>query len=344
MSTHRATDLRHVNQLTQCYCALGLPIQRAPALEPRAAFVVAHERLTLIARAATQAASASAAAKATQRAMAIVVVDSQARVCQSLLVHDQGAVIAGRHTSCGLRLDGDTISLRQLAVLVRSEGGCLQAHVRDLATSAPFVTEDGERNTAVVAEGPLYLAIEGYALWLVPVGADLELPASAEDAFAALPARRFIDRRPPDDSSLVRRVGAIIPHRSERVSAVTSLAPPLMLGDDDEPEVGWGTIRIQHGAHREKRTVTAERLESGVLLGRYERCGLVLSGPRHYISRVHALLLRVGAEVWVVDTASTNGIWRRSERVGCAVLQDDDHLSLAKEVMVSWHRTHHPEA
>jgi pSer/pThr/pTyr-binding forkhead associated (FHA) protein len=325
---------RGVNPATRCYSSVGLqgPGAAGHPLDNRAAFVVAHERVRVLA-AATK-----------RRAVALVAVDAQGRVCDSLLIHDGRALIIGRHTACGLRLTSETISLRHAAVIVRSAQDDLQIHVRDLATGKPFVTEDGEPNTAVVSEGPLYLAMEGYALWLVPVGGGFDLDPRASHAFESLPSRRFVDRRAPSDDSQVRPAAAIFPHRTGEETAVTSLRSPLLLGDGEEPEVGWGAIRIQQGVHRERRTVSAERLESGILLGRYPRCGLVLNDPTNLISRVHALLLRIGDETWIVDTASTNGTWRGNERVNASILHAHEFLRLSTSVSLEWHRIAHAEA
>ncbi|MCC6521320.1 MAG: FHA domain-containing protein [Polyangiaceae bacterium] len=321
------------NEPTRVLSLSDLGRSRQAPLGPRAAFLVAHERLTVLASAATEP------------AVALVAVDAQARVFGSRLLRARGALVVGRHSQCGLCLGRETISLRHVAFLVQGSGQQLRIHARDLATGAPFVTEDGHPNSAVVAEGPLYVAIEGYALWLVPVGPSLGIAPRADDAYAALPPRAFVDRRPP---SLGAAPEPPAPHRvGERragSTSITSLGPPLLLGDGDEPEVGWGVLRIDDGKHKERRSVSAERLERGILLGRYARCGLVLSSPTNTISRVHALLLRIGAEVWVVDTASTNGIFRGDAPVHADVLGDVDVLSLSHSVRLEWRRTEHPEA
>ena len=304
-------------------------------LSARAAFLVAHERLAVLASAATRP------------SIAVLAVDAQARVFDSRLLGDGAALIVGRHSQCGLQLPSSTVSLRHLAVLVQHERGRPMVQVRDLATGVPFLTEDGVRNAAVVADGPLYVSVAGYALWFVPVDADRPT-ATPEAAFAALGERTFVDRRAPEPPRPAPRAHRVTqpppPGDAPEHSAVTSLGPPLLLGDGDEPEIGWGVLRIQHGQYREKRAVTAERLERGILLGRYERCGLVLSTAASTISRVHALLLRIGAAVWLVDTASTNGVFRAGAPVVAEQLRDDDSFTLSRSVTVEWHRTQHAEA
>ena len=75
---------------------------------------------------------------------------------------------------------------------------------------------------------------------------------------------------------------------------------------------------------------------SGILLGRSRRCdaGRVLSVRT--ISRVHLLLIELGGIVYVVDTASYNGLWdgeRLRARVsmgGAIFARDDDAETLMK--------------
>jgi hypothetical protein len=115
------------------------------------------------------------------------------------------------------------------------------------------------------------------------------------------------------------------------------------MGEGDEPEVGWGTLRLAHQDYREKRAVSAEALEQGVLVGRYQRCGLRVGGP-DCVSRVHLLLVRIGAELWAIDTASTHGVRRNERALDAGVLGDVDSLSLPGAVTLEWKRQIHPSA
>jgi hypothetical protein len=269
----------------------------------------------------------------------VVAVDARARVVESLCLEDRGALVIGRHSAVGLRLPGETVSLRHAAALACFEGERPALRLWDLQSGAPFLAEDGEPNAGLLAEGPLYAAIDGYALWFIPAGTDLR--GSAEAAWEALPPRTFLDRRTP----AAPRAAAPLPSRDDgdEVSRVTRLAPPLLFGDGEEPEIGWGELRVSCGAHRERRAVSAERLEQGVLIGRYQRCGLQIAGFDR-VSRVHLLLVRLGAAVWAIDTASTNGVRRGETSLGAEVLRDVDTLTLAGQVTLDWKRTIHPDA
>jgi len=302
-----------------------------PALGPRASFLVAHERLALL------------AGVAAGHAMVVAAVDGNARVVASLLVPDGGALILGRHTACGLRLDAASISLRHLAALVRFEGDRPVLHLRDLASGHPFTTEDGQPTAAVIADGPLYASIGEYAFWFIPAAAlRTNTSRSPAEAWLALPARSFLERRAAGLGP--RPAAPRAPRGDASISHITHVAPPLLLDAGDSPEIAWGVLRLDAGARRERRWVSAERLEQGILLGRYDRCSVLLATPGNTTSRVHALLIRLGAEVWILDTASTGGIQRGSEVVTAEVLRDVDRLSLGREMTLGWERIVHPEA
>ena len=77
----------------------------------------------------------------------------------------------------------------------------------------------------------------------------------------------------------------------------------------DPSESRRASLRIL-GPRTQVRLALGDRaLDRGVLLGRYPRCAFsgVLGGDG--ISRVHALILRVGEGVFAFDTASTNGLY-----------------------------------
>jgi hypothetical protein len=345
------------NPRTCCLDLDGAAALRARRLGPRAAFLVAYERLSLL------------AGIAQRPALAVAAVDPEARVVESLLLDDRRALVIGRHTSAGLRLPADSVALRQIAALACFEGARPVLHLWDLRTGTPFVTQDQQPNGAVVADGPLYAAIAGYSLWFVPVGGPFRFvpaPTGAEAAWQALPECAYIDRRAPlAPAPWAQRqvtMGGDPPYRQasparpaqpgetglrpraavrEGSTSITRMGPPLLMGEGDEPEIGWGTIRLTGPELREQRTVSAERLEQGVLIGRYERCGVTVGTDR--VSRVHLLLVRIGLDVWAIDTASTNGVRRGGEILSAGVLGDVDTLALGP-ITLGWRRIIQPEA
>lgn len=311
--------------------------RRQAPLGPREAFLVAYDRLALLAPIASGP------------AFVVAAVDPSARVTASLLLHDRRALILGRHTQCGLRIDDETVALRQVAALLRCEGARPILHLRDLGTDLPFMTEDGAPTAGVIADGPLYIAMGSVAVWFLPCPLS-SAGLLADEAWSALAPRTFLDRRAPEAGirpAVVPSAEGPAPRargRCGEITTVTRVTAPLLLGDDDDPEIAWGTLKLDSGARRVRRAVSAERLEQGILVGRYGRCSLLIETPDSTVSRVHVLLLRLGMEVWIIDTASTNGVKRGDDDVHADVLRDADTLTLGREVTLVWERIQHAEA
>jgi hypothetical protein len=242
--------------------------------------------------------------------------------------------------ACGLQLSSEAVCLRHLTVYARSGAPGAPPAIRlwDLNTQQPFLTEDGTSNVAVLAQGLLYAAVDEYALLFVPTrgSAVRSWPEDAEEAWARLPPRQFIDQRP---SSTARR--QVPPPRvaGQPPSArIIRLGPPLPLSGQGRPESAWGVLRLVGAGQREEHYISLSRLEQGVLLGRYERCGIVLAADGLGLSRVHLLLVRMGEEVLAIDTSSSNGTWRGPVEVQTTALEDSDSLELGESLLLHWRR------
>ncbi len=95
---------------------------------------------------------------------------------------------------------------------------------------------------------------------------------------------------------------------------------------------------MQLGANTLPLTVDRTMLERGVLIGRHDRCDIVI--PEASVSRVHAVLLDVDDTLFLIDTGSSNGVWHRSgARVRCAPVEDGDAF-LIGAATVRWRRLH----
>ncbi|MFO0588359.1 MAG: FHA domain-containing protein [Polyangiaceae bacterium] len=339
---HTHTGIAFENERT----SLAQRYSEAPpalAPEPRAAFLVAHDRLSALAEAARGP------------ALAVVAIDARARVVDASLVPDRSALVIGRHTYCGLRLPRARVALRQMAVLARQEDGKMHAHVWDLRTEQPFTIEDGGQVSAVVADGPLYLAVDEYAMWVVPVDLVKRLPGRASDAWDALPKRSLSDRRyPGEPPPMDERTGPARPAMTgsgaapartalDEITHVTTQPAPVLVGDDPGAGLGWGSLTLSSGNEQITYAVSADRLARGILVGRYERCGLRI-GPLGRVSRVHVLVVRIGDEVWAIDAASSNGVRRGSKEVSAVVLGSPDQVVLADVLTVGWRKTLFPDA
>jgi hypothetical protein len=321
------------------FLAEGADIASAPG--PRESFLVAYDRLADLARAA--------------RGPAFVVgaVGNDMRLVAAELAEAESTVTIGRHTKCRIRLPSERVSLRHVVALVlEDEPDVPMIRLWDLNTREPFSTEDGNKNCAVVSSCPTYLAIGSFAVWCLPCGTDDEWPERASAAWDAMPARSFVDRRSPLPSDRRGGVHALPPPKRrggpyrgfEENSRITTLAPPLLLGDDDEPELAWASIRLQSRGAKAKRSVSAERLGQGLLIGRYERCGLSLGEIDKNVSRVHLLLVRIGSDVWAIDTGSTNGVRRDGKGIAALILGDVDRLEFGSNMTLDWTKLEHAEA
>ena len=68
---------------------------------------------------------------------------------------------------------------------------------------------------------------------------------------------------------------------------------------------------IGHKLEKPGCLLSPAALRRGILLGRYSRCDVAHLLGEHSISRAHALLLEVEGDVWLFDTASTEGTYAR---------------------------------
>ncbi|HEX5751832.1 MAG TPA: FHA domain-containing protein [Archangium sp.] len=300
-------------------------------LEMREAFIAAHEWLSMLARQA-------------RRPMVLVAaVDVHARVVDAVGLGSGHSLVIGRHTGCGLRLGCDSLSLRHLVAHAgpAAPGTPPLLWLWELHTGRPFMTEDGRFNAAVRTQGPLYAAVGPYALLFLPLQGHGEAPwpARAEEAWRALPARRFLDQR---------SAGAAAPPRTGRrrldgrpyQTEISPLGALLTLSEPGEPESPWAELRLEWEGRVERHFLSREHLGQGVLLGRYERCGIRLSQGLGALSRVHLLLVRLGEEVLAIDTASTNGTWRGPTRIETTRLHEQDSLVLGRTLRLDWRRLH----
>lgn len=309
---------------------------------PRESFILLYDRLAEVARVAKKP------------GFVIGAIGKDMRVLGTELAPAQSTVSIGRHTKCRIRLPSDRVSLRHvLALILEEEPGIPTIRLWDLNTRDPFSTEDGNKNCAVVSDGATYLTIGSFAIWCLPCGNGKEWPDRATTAWDSMPPRSFIDRRAPLPSHRRGGVHALPPPMQrkggpyrghEDNSRITTLAPPLLLGDDEEPELAWATIRLQARSAKAKRSVSAERLGQGLLIGRYERCGLSLGDIDKNVSRVHLLLVRIGSNVWAIDTGSTNGVRREGKNIEALILQDTDRLEFGSNMTLDWAKLEHAEA
>jgi hypothetical protein len=239
----------------------------------------------------------------------------------------------GRHGSAELFLPWDDgLSLRHLLALVWRNGDETRLRLVDLLTPTGFHAESGALLRSAESNGPLVLRVAGFSLFALPTGGPLPWNPAAEDPFASLPARTL---------STVERPAPPPPPRHDpdmgtaRAQIWYPPEPPaerlLDLG-----ETASGRLIVQSTRGTQSFLLGESALARGVLLGRYERCGIRLDDPGHTVSRVHAFLIRLGGTLVLADAGSSNGLCARGKDVRSVVVTPRELYGLSDEVSVFW--------
>lgn len=272
-------------------------------------------------------------------------------LCVAAKIGTANSAIVGRHSMTDLYLDGDaSLSLRHLVVVVSPldlTSGEVRFRVIDLRTQAAFQDEHGRRFEGLVAEGPLFIRCGNYVLFCLPTGDPTSWPERAEDAWACIPERVYLEaaEAEPDRWRRKRRVRHRNQHDAisgiERRAAITLVQGELgpvraqtrLLGEGEQPV---GALRLRVGSVVHSVLVGARAIHRGILLGRYERCDVDGSKllTSENISRVHLLIVEVNERVYAIDTASTNGTWMAEDdrEVRIAALDPGTELCLGNDL------------
>jgi hypothetical protein len=306
----------------------------------------------------------------TQPGVAVVAVDTiRQRVAGTLAlaarVGRANAAIIGRHGHCDLYLHADpTLALRHLVLLAHPISSTRETTYRllDLRTRTAFADEAGKRLEALTANGPTFVRVGTYVLFLLPTGPDdaAGWPEDPTEAWSCVPERVYVEESEaePDRWRRWRRGGVMSDARSlaagtgvkdfqsqqrdsrndsvtmVRTSPGPSRASITGTGARDEPIAGMLTLRA--GGKQQSMAVGATAAKTGVLVGRYERCDThgasVLA--HHGISRVHVLLVDVDGVLHAIDTGSTNGIFTSggTEEVRVTALASGAELVLGDDL------------
>ncbi|MHB8876046.1 MAG: FHA domain-containing protein, partial [Myxococcaceae bacterium] len=240
----------------------------------------------------------------------------------------------GRHSKVDLHLpDDEELSLRHLLVLVRRTAGALHLRIADLATPAGFQAEEGGVLRAVTANGTLVLRAASYSLFVLPTGEPPPWDPAAADPWLTLPQRAVVAEARVARSPLSRRQRA-------RETSVTFVAGPAEPGPGpmrDEGEAVEGMLVITNDDAEQRLSVGASALERGIILGRYSRCSGDTSMMTDAVSRVHAMLIAVEGDAYLVDAGSTNGVFAGKVEVKCAAVEAGCEFSLGG-MTVRWEK------
>lgn len=273
------------------------------------------------------------------------------------------SAIIGRHGRADLWLADDPgLSLRHLAVVLwpaRGDGE-VRFRILDLRTPEAFLDERGERYESLVAEGPLFLRCGSHALFLLTTGDEVSWPDDAEDGWACIPERIYLESEEAEPDRWRRKQAMAPPsiadededddeasyrHREDRgsITQVQRLRGPTRLGARllAASERPLGIVCVSTKTMQQELVIGQQAVHDGILLGRYERCdGTGLSALAHEgISRVHLLILSVDDRLYAIDTASSNGSRRagHDEAFHITPLEPEQALVLANETAkVRW--------
>lgn len=278
------------------------PVLRPQQGELRELFVGAYERFAAPCRAVDEPGLALIAIdEASGRVMGLV--RMRARVDRHV------TAVVGRHDACELFLDvHDDLALRHLVVILdpvtswRRGDASVGYRLLDLRTTAGFVDEHGRTLRGLRCEGPALVRCAGYAMFLLPLGDPTDWPVAAHDAWSMLPERAYFDEQTGSAQGSSPRIPVA---RLARGTLIRIAGPRDQTASLERDDLA-GTLEVISPAARHRVRVGHAALRDGILLGRYERC----DGAAHAdggVSRVHALLIQLGDQMFAIDLASTNG-------------------------------------
>lgn len=295
--------------------------RQAPA--PREAFEASYDL------------AAAAASCAAADSVVVTVVDRSRAIVGLVCVDPGQAVTIGRHSECAIWLREQDVSLRHLTIHHGRDGDRPVLRAWDLETGHPFRTEDGELAAAVTAEGPLLATLGGYAIVCLPCDA-IDWESGAAAAWDALPERTITGRLA--EGTAVREPSRAAPRRRGAAgSLITRTRSAVTLVSAGVSATAVAELVIDSPGGRRRFHLSAEQLERGVLIGRYDRCAPGAIDDTA-VSRVHLLIAATASGVHAIDTASTNGAHTTTGAFLSRLLEDEATLRLASSTYLRWRR------
>ena len=238
--------------------------------------------------------------------------------------------VAGRHSCCDLRLDGDPeVALRHM--LVRAQlapgGEVPMLRLLDLYTTQGFrFNADAiPHESSALVVGPLAMYVGRNAFVALP-GRAPELPVELP-AVEIEPASRTPYRSPAlaPAGAVPRWTHVSLLARAPSVHELRSTGGTgLQLKGEQRPAPsGLARFALERQGAGECVEVGVSELDTGILIGRASKCDRRFASLLdEKVSRVHLLVMQDAGETVAYDLASTNGTYVRGTRLRRSVLPD----------------------
>ena len=271
--------------------------------------------------------------------------DGEEPLCLELPLEVEQSVhcVIGRHTRADLVLRGDaSVSLRHLLLTAWLDGARPALRVLDTGTGARFKTEYGATVAAMRADGTCFLSVGTWNLMAIYSEADTEWPEDGETAWQRLPLREAVDANEQWDRPPLRARAYPQLRPATETGHATSSTQIIHLADPEHLAMLPPDSPLAVGAlflpGRRSVRLSVQALTRGVLIGRYDRCGVDqdLLQSDESISRIHLCLVQDPTGLWAVDMASTNGSRVDGERFRALRLDREASLTLARTTRLRW--------
>jgi hypothetical protein len=211
------------------------------------------------------------------------------------------SLILGRHNQSEVFLGNDpNLSLRHLVFIVHPRGKGVQFQILDLHSTSGFKNEMDQPCQSITANGPTFIRLNHYHIMCFPTPSTALMDDDSSRAWNNLPKRHHSNHfiEVPDHDSLI----------------VSNAPPsPLKEGPTKHP---IAKLELFFGQNYVSQPLDNESLRRGIIIGRNDKCEKIFQPflLHPYISRIHFLLIEIENEYYIIDTASTNGVYIECSR------------------------------
>jgi pSer/pThr/pTyr-binding forkhead associated (FHA) protein len=261
--------------------------------------------------------------------------------------HDIQTLIIGRHTECPVRLPDPTISLRHIMLILYPENVDFQYQLLDLNSTSGF-SIDAEKNCLNMwANGSAFIRLQKYTFFFI-APKQINWQQTEDEIWKQITIRNYEWSKQnrfqsPETNNFHNILKAeVLPSSSreekeDKSNSISILPPPVWLSDSiiRDPTVA---LMLKFPKAPQKICLNEEQLERGILIGRYERCGVSLGEYELFrsISRVHCLIISILGKKYIIDTASTNGTKLMMRAINQEELRHKTCITLGGSLEIIW--------